>query len=86
MPPHQTSTVTRVLGPNQLIRASGGREHTVLRVLRPRKKFVLLPFSFWILYNTINSRRKEALRKRIICKALVPGREEEIHIGLRIQN
>jgi hypothetical protein len=29
--------------------------------------------------------RKEGLRKRIICKALVPGMEEEIHIGLHIQ-
>jgi hypothetical protein len=45
MPPHQTSIVTRVRGPNQLIRAVGGREHTVLRVLRPRKKYALLPFT-----------------------------------------
>jgi hypothetical protein len=30
--------------------------------------------------------QQEGLRKRIICKTFVPGREEEIHIGLRIQN
>jgi hypothetical protein len=45
MPPNQTSIVTRVLGPNQLIRVTGGREHTVLRALTPRKKYVLLPFT-----------------------------------------
>jgi len=37
----------------------GGREHTVVRVLRPRKKYVLLPFQSLFSYNTINSRRKE---------------------------
>jgi hypothetical protein len=29
--------------------------------------------------------RKAELRKRIICETLVPGREDEIHIGLHIQ-
>ena len=45
MLPNQTSIMTRVHSPNQLIRAMEGREHTVVRVLRPRKKFVLLPFT-----------------------------------------
>jgi len=38
------------------------REHTEVRVLRPRKKFVLLPFSFLFSYNTIDSRRKKLPR------------------------
>jgi hypothetical protein len=37
------------------------REHTVVKVLRPRKKFVLLPFLFLIPYNMINSRRKYSM-------------------------
>jgi hypothetical protein len=42
----------------------GGREHTVVRVLRPRKKYALLPFTLsipFLLYNTIAGRRKKAV-------------------------
>jgi hypothetical protein len=38
MLPNQTSIITRVHRSNQLIRAMEGREHTVVKVLRPRKK------------------------------------------------
>ena len=45
MLPNQTSIMTRVHSLNQLIRAMEGREHTVVKVLIPSKKFVLLPFT-----------------------------------------
>jgi hypothetical protein len=45
MLPNQTSIMTRVHRSNQLIRAMEGREHTVVKVLRTSKKFVLLPFT-----------------------------------------
>jgi len=63
-PPNQTSTVTRVHRPNQLIRAMGGREHTEVRALDPgRSSFSCLSLSLvYILYNTIVGRRKEQRR------------------------
>jgi len=62
MPPNQTSIVTRVLGPNQLIRATGGREHTEVRALDPgRSSFSCLSLSLvYSLYNTITGRRKKS--------------------------
>jgi hypothetical protein len=45
MLPNQTSIMAKVHRSNQLIRAMEGREHTVVKVLRPRKKFVLLRFT-----------------------------------------
>jgi len=62
MPPNQTSTVTRVLSPNQLIRAMGGREHTEVRALGPgRSSSSCLSLSlFYSLYNIIAGRRKKS--------------------------
>jgi len=61
MPPNQTSTVTRVLGPNQLIRAMGSREHTEVRALGPeRSTSSCLSLSLiYSLYNTTTGRRKK---------------------------
>jgi hypothetical protein len=36
-----------------------GREHTVVKVVRPRKKFVLQPFT--LSFTTITGRRKKSL-------------------------
>jgi CRISPR/Cas system endoribonuclease Cas6 (RAMP superfamily) len=48
----------------------GGREHTEVRALTPRKKYVLLPFTLsllysllYSLYNTITGRRKKSMRQ-----------------------
>jgi len=49
MLPNQTSIMTRVHRSNQLIRAMEGREHTVVKVVRPRKKFVLLSFTLFLI-------------------------------------
>jgi hypothetical protein len=49
----------------------GGREHTEVRALTPRKKYVLLPFTlslFYSLYNTITGRRKEYLGGSLVGK------------------
>jgi hypothetical protein len=45
---------------------------------------VVVIYAIFRNYGTENY-GKEGLRKRIICKALVPGREEEIHVGLHVQ-
>jgi hypothetical protein len=61
--------VTRVLGPNQLIRVWAGREHTEVRALDPgRSSFSCLsPLSLiYSLYNTITGRRKEEGRNRLM--------------------
>lgn len=59
MPPHQSSLVTRTLRPNHLIMAPGGREHTITRVLRPRKYYVLLPYLLNLFYSIFVRRRKQ---------------------------
>lgn len=48
---------------NQLIRATGDREHTEVRVLDPRRSsFSCLSLSLiYSLYNTMTGRRKEFL-------------------------
>ena len=52
----------------QLIRATGGREHTVVRALDPgRSSFSCLSLSLvYSVYNIITARRKEALRKGVL--------------------
>jgi hypothetical protein len=42
--PNQSSIVTRIQGSNQLIMVWEGMGHTVIRIQKPRKYEVLLPF------------------------------------------